>query len=294
MNKTKKWLVLGLGLSLVMGVGLVGCGKSSSSSESTNAKVANKKTLIVATSGTLYPTSFHTSKNSKLTGYDIEVVRAVAKGLHKKVEFKELSVDGQLTAVNTGKADMAANDFGLSPARKKQYALSTVYKHSFNSVMVRNSDDSGIHSWADIKGKKSAGEAGTGYQRLAQQLGAKLVNYDNVSNDVYLKDVKNGKTDMIMNDYYLQKLALKAIPNNGLHLIKNMYFTTSDDGQGVGILMKKSNTKLKAEVDKEVKKLLKDGTIKKISEKYYGADVTKKPNVKISKNFTIQSKYTGQ
>ncbi|MCH4123144.1 MAG: transporter substrate-binding domain-containing protein [Levilactobacillus sp.] len=292
MNKTKKWLVLGLGLSLVMGVGLVGCGKSSS--ESTNTKVANKKTLIVATSGTLYPTSFHASKNSKLTGFDVEVVRAVAKGLHKKVEFKELSVDGQLTAVNSGKADMAANDFGLSPARKDKYALSTVYKHSFNSIMVRNSDDSGIHNWADIEGKKSAGEAGTGYQRLAQQLGAKLVNYDNVSNDVYLKDVKNGKTDFIMNDYYLQKLALKAIPNNGLHLVKNMYFTTSDDGQGVGILMKKSNTKLKAEINKEIKKLLKDGTIKKLSEKYYGADVTKKPNVKIAKNFTIKSKYTGQ
>ena len=124
---------------------------------------------------------------------------------------------------------------------------------------------------------------------MAQQLGAKLVNYDNVSNDVYLKDVKNGKTDLIMNDYYLQKLALKAVPNNGLHIAKNMYFTTSDDGQGVGILMKKSNTKLKKEVDREIQKLLK-----KISEKYYGADVTQKPTVHISKNFTIKSKYTGQ
>lgn len=292
MNKTKKWLVLGLGLSVILSGALVGCGTSSKTS--TNTKVANKKTLIVATSGTLYPTSFHTSKNSKLTGFDVEVVRAVAKGLHKKVQFKELSVDGQLTAVNSGKADLAVNDFGLSPARKKQYALSTVYKHSFNSLVVRDKDDSGIHSWADIKGKKAAGEAGTGYQRLAQQLGAKLVNYDNVSNDVYLKDVKNGKTDLIMNDYYLQKLALKAVPNNGLHIAKNMYFTTSDDGQGVGILMKKSNTKLKKEIDREIQKLLKDGTIKKISEKYYGADVTQKPTVHISKNFTIKSKYTGQ
>ncbi|GEO66164.1 transporter substrate-binding domain-containing protein [Levilactobacillus spicheri] len=292
MNKTKKWLVLGLGLGLVLSAGLVGCGKSST--QSTNDKVANKKTLIVATSGTLYPTSFHDAKSKKLTGFDIEVVRAVAKGLHKKVEFKELNVDGQLTAVKTGKADMAANDFGLSKARKKDYSLSTTYKHSFNSIMVRNSDDSGIHSWADIKGKKSAGEAGTGYQRLAQQLGAKLVNYDNVSNDVYLKDVKNGKTDFIANDYYLQKLALSAVPNNGLHLIKNMYFTTSDDNGGVGILMKKSNTKLKKEIDQQVNKLLKNGTIKKLSEKYYGADVTQKPTVHISKNFTIKSQYKGQ
>ncbi|WP_258435349.1 hypothetical protein [Levilactobacillus brevis] len=58
MNKTKKWLVLGLGLSVILSGALVGCGTSSKTS--TNTKVANKKTLIVATSGTLYPTSFHT------------------------------------------------------------------------------------------------------------------------------------------------------------------------------------------------------------------------------------------
>ena len=292
MNKTKKWLVLGLSLGLVLSTGLVGCGKSSS--QSTNNKVANKKTLIVATSGTLYPTSFHDAKTKKLTGFDVEVVRAVAKGLHKKVEFKELSVDGQLTALKTGKADIAANDYGLSPARKKQFALSTVYKHSFSSLVVRDKNNSGIHSWSDIKGKKAAGEAGTNYQRLAQQLGAKLVNYDNVSNDVYMRDVKNGKTDFIMNDYYLQKLALAATPNSHLHIAKGMYFTTSDDGSGVGMLMKKSNTKLQREIDKEVKKLLKNGTIKKLAVKYYGADVTKKPTVHISKNFTIKSTYKGQ
>ncbi len=152
---------------------------------------------------------------------------------------------------------MAANDFGISPARKKQYTLSTPYKHSFNSIIVRKKDDSGIHSWADIKGKKAAGEAGTNYQALAKQLGAKVVNYDNVSNDVYLKDVKNGKTDLIMNDYYLQKLALAATPNSGLTIQKNMYFTTNEDGSGVGILMKKGNTKLAKQVNQALASLKK-------------------------------------
>ncbi len=193
-----------LGLVAVVGLVLAGCGQKSSSSKS-----ADKSPLIVATSGTLYPTSYHDPKTKKLTGFDVQIVRAVGKKLGRKVEFKQLNVDGQLTAVKTGKADMAANDFGISPARKKEFTLSTPYKHSFNSIIVRKKDDSGIHSWADIKGKKAAGEAGTNYQRLAKQLGATTVNYNNVSNDVYFRDVKNGRTDLIMNDYYLQKLALK-------------------------------------------------------------------------------------
>ena len=142
---------------LVVG-GLTACGKKST---------ATPKTLTVATSGTLYPTSYHDSKTKKLTGYDIEVVRAVAKDLGMKVKFKEYNVDGQLAAVKSGKADLAVNDFAISPARQKQFLMSTPFKHSFNSIVVRASDDSGIHSWADIKGKKAAGEAGTGYQRLA-------------------------------------------------------------------------------------------------------------------------------
>lgn len=258
---------------------LTGCG---------NQDAANKKTLTVATSGTLYPTSYHDPKTKKLTGYDVEVVRAIAKGLHKKVVFKEYSVDGMLTAVKTGKADMAVDDFAISPARKKNYLMSSPIKHSFNSIMVRSSDNSGINSWSDLKGKKSAGEAGTNYQRLSKQLGAKLVNYDNVSNDVYVRDLKNGKTDYIMNDYYLEKLALQADPNSGLKILPNMYFTTNEDGSGEGIVFNKKDKALQKEVNQEISKLKKNGKLSKIAKKYYGADVTKKVKVKGLKHFTIK------
>lgn len=258
---------------------LAGCGSQSA---------AKKKTLTVATSGTLYPTSYHDSKTKKLTGYDVEVVRVIAKCLHKKVVFKEYSVDGMLTAVKTGKVDMAIDDFAISPARKKNYLMSSPIKHSFNSIMVRASGNSGINSWSDLKGKKSAGEAGTNYQHLSKQLGAKLVNYDNVSNDVYIRDLKNGKTDYIMNDYYLQKLAMQAMPNSGLKILPNMYFTTNEDGSGEGIVFNKKDKALQKEVNQEIAKLKKNGKLSKIAKKYYGADVTKKVNVKGLKHFTIK------
>lgn len=103
----KKFLTI-LSVVILTIIGLSACGKKST---------ADKDTWTVATSGTLYPTSYHDPKTKKLTGYDVEVIRAVAKGLHKKVKFKEYDVDGMLTAVKTGKADMAADDFAISPAR---------------------------------------------------------------------------------------------------------------------------------------------------------------------------------
>ncbi|MBM7543373.1 cystine transport system substrate-binding protein [Weissella beninensis] len=287
----KRFWIISFTLLLAFSVVLAGCGAKKSNNATSASKLAKQKTLVVATSGTLFPTSYHGTDN-KLEGYDVDIARAVAKGLNKKIKFKELDVSATLNAVNSGVADMAVNDYGITKQRKKTFALSIPYKYSFNSMIVRKKDQSGIHSFADLKGKKAGGEAGTGYQRLATQIGAKAVNYDNVANDVYIRDVENGRLDVILNDYYLQRMAIRAIPgaSKQLTIPKNLYFQVSDTSAGSGVLMKKQNTALQTAVNKELKKLLKDGTIKKISEKYYdGADVTHKPTVHIAKTFTLKN-----
>ena len=63
----------------------------------------------------------------------------------------------------------------------------------------------------DLKGKKAAGAASTKYMKIAKKMGAGLVVYDNVTNDVYMQDLVNGRTDVIVNDYYLQKMAVAAV-----------------------------------------------------------------------------------
>lgn len=73
-----------------------------------------------------------------------------------------------------------------------------------------------------------------------------------------------------------------------------MYFTNNEDGKGEGIVMNKKDAKLQSQVNGELAKLRKNGKLSKIAKKFYGTDVTKKPNVHISKHFTIQKKYTGR
>ena len=58
--------------------------------------------------------------------------------------------------------------------------------------------------------RKTAGAASTKYMKIAKKMGAELVVYDNVTNDVYMQDLVNGRTDVIVNDYYLQKMAVAA------------------------------------------------------------------------------------
>lgn len=85
----KKWLV---GLALVTaGVILTACGSGQSSEDDSWTKVKDQKELTVATSGTLFPSSYYNDEN-RLVGYDVDVAKAVAKKLDLKINFKEYNV----------------------------------------------------------------------------------------------------------------------------------------------------------------------------------------------------------
>lgn len=263
---------------------LVACGaKTKDSGDSSLSKVEDKKVLTVATSGTLFPSSYYNDKN-ELVGYDVDIAKEVAKRLNLKIEFKEYNVDGQIASLDKGETDFAANDFGLTAEdRKKKFSLSIPIKYSFTSLIVRKSDDSGIHSLDDLKGKKAAGEPNTSYMKFAEKMGAIPFTYDNATNDQYLTDVANGRTDVIINDYYLQKMSVGALPNIPVKILDGIYFDPSESG----FLFKKESDKLREKVDSTLEEMKKDGTLAKISNTYFGEDVS----VKSDKNIeTVDSK----
>lgn len=266
-------------LSFILLLALAGCGQTTKEKKTTTAwdKIKNKGTLVVATSGTLYPTSYHEDKTNNLTGYDVEVVKEVAKRLHLKVQFKEMGFDGILPSLQSGMVDLAANDIGVTKEREKSFDFSKPYKFSFGSMLVRKADQSGIHSLNDLKGKKAAGAATSIFSQIAKQNGAQIVTYGNVSNDVYLRDVALGRTDVILNDYYLQSIAVKMMPQFNLEVNPNLFYMPSYSA----LVTKKGNKELMSKVNTTLDEMKKDGTLSKLSKEFFvGFDVTKKPNVK--------------
>ena len=197
--------------------------------------------------------------------------------IEKRGSITEMGVDGMLTAVNSGQVDIANYSLEDDNKNVKKFLRSEPYKYSFTSMVVRESDNSGISSWKDLKGKKAAGAASTKYMKIAKKMGAELVVYDNVTNDVYMQDLVNGRTDVIVNDYYLQKMAVAAI--------KDKYPVKINDGiysnpYSTSFTFSLKNKTLQEKVNKAIKDMKKDGTLTKISEKFFaGQDVTKKTKV---------------
>lgn len=267
---------LGLGLVAIIGLSLAACSSGntasdkSSSSETAWEKIEDRGTLKVATSGTLYPSSFHESETDDLTGYEVEVIREAAKRLNLEVEFTEMGVDGMLTSVNSGAIDVAAMGIDRDGENADKYNYTIPYKYSFGSMVVRESDDSSIEKLEDLKGKKAAGAATTSYMKVARHYGAEEVIYDNATNDQYLSDVANGRTDVILNDYYSQKLAVAALPEIPVK-VHDIFYNPSETNYAI----KKGNDVLTKKLDTALEDMKADGTMTKLSEQFYdGADVT--------------------
>lgn len=272
----KKLLVPAL---LVSSLALAACSGTADKSASTNQteweKIKEAGVLKVATPGTLYPTSYHDDAD-QLVGYEIDMVNEIGKRLDIKIEYQEIGVAEAFTSVDSGKVDVTVNNFDTTKERLEKYNFSIPYKYSIGGMIVRADGSSGIEAadLSDWKGKKAGGGAGTQYMKLAEKLGAEPVIYDNVTNDVYLRDVSTGRTDFIPNDYYTQVIAINYITQQ-FPDIKVKMGTPKYNPTEQGIVMRKTDTSLKEQVDKALTSMKEDGTLKAISEKYYaGQDLT--------------------
>lgn len=273
-----KRMTKGLAALLLLAVPLAACGDSSTDQADTSRwdEIKEDGTLTVGTAGTLYPASFREEDSDTLTGFDVELMKEIGKRLDLEVQFKEMAFDNMLTSVQNGQVDVAANDISVTDDRKEKFAFSTPYKYTYGTAIVRKSDLSGIESLEDLKGKKAAGEATTVFMDVARQYGAEEVIYDNATNDQYLRDVSTGRTDVILNDYYLQTLALAFFPEFDITIHPDIAYNP----QEVAFLMDKENTELQENIDRVLAEMLEDGTVKELSETFYnGADVSVEPDV---------------
>lgn len=274
MKRTTK----GLAATLFLAIPLAACGDDSTDQADTTRweEIQEEGTLTVGTAGTLYPASFREEESDTLTGFDVELMKEVAKRLDLEIEFKETAFDNMLTSVQNGQIDVAANDISVTEDRKEKFAFSKPYKYTYGTAIVRKSDLSGIESLEDLKGKKAAGEATTVFMDVAREYGAEEVIYDNATNDQYLRDVSTGRTDVILNDYYLQTLALAFFPEFDITIHPDIAYNP----QEVAFLMDKENDELQKNIDRVLDEMLEDGTVKKLSEQFYnGADVSVEPDV---------------
>ncbi len=258
----KKSLIAIASLLVVGVLFLSGC----QSQESEKAQGSTKNVLRVGTEGTYSPFSFRDEKD-QLTGYDVDVAKAVAKKINYKIKFVEAPWDSMLAAFDAKKSDVIFNQVSVIPERKEKYLFSTPYSVSHPALIV-NKDNDEIKDFADLKGKTSAQSLTSNYAQMAEELGAEISSVDGFSKAVEL--VGDNRADATLNDDVTYYDYLNQKPNAPIKIVK-----TSDEATEVAAMFHKGDEKLVEKVDKAIKELEADGTLTKLSEKYFKKDISK-------------------
>ena len=233
----------------------------------TLAEVQEAGVLVVGTEGTYRPFTFHEGGTGDLTGYDVEVVQAVADELGVEVEFQETQWDAIFTGLDAGRFDVIANQVSITPEREADYAFSTPYTVSPGVVVVKEGDDS-IRSFADLEGKRTAQSLSSNWYQLAQDSGAQVEAVEGWAQAVAL--LEQGRVDATIND---SLTFLDHEKTQGGDTGLAVAVETEDEARNAFAFRKGSGTLVEA-VDEALTTLRQDGTLAEISEEYFGADVS--------------------
>jgi cystine transport system substrate-binding protein len=265
-----------IGLMAAAALALAGCGSSSpapagsapaAGTDTSLSDVKSAGELKIGTEGTYRPFSFHADGSGELTGYDVEIIEAVAGKLGVKPNFQETQFDAIFAGLEARRFDVVANQVSITDERKAKYDFSTPYTVS-TGVIVTKADNNSINSFADLKGKSTAQSLTSNWYKLAQESGANVQAVEGWAQAVTL--LKQGRVDATINDKLTYLDHHKTTHDDSIKIAAE----TTDKSLSA-FAFRKGSTSLVEAVNKGLDELQADGTLARISQQYFDADVTK-------------------
>jgi polar amino acid transport system substrate-binding protein len=259
--------VLLVGAVALVAAGCGGGGSSSSSSSETTEEstggggeeaTAGGEPLTVG-SDIPYP-PFEQGKPGSYTGFDIELMEAIAEKMGRTAEFEDTSFETIFRDVGQGKFEAVISAATITPEREKAVDFSNPYYDSEQAVLVK--EGSSIKSLEELEGKTVAVQQGTTGQELAKEKigGAEIRPYPEGPDAV--NALKAGTVEAVIID---APVAQNAVEKSGGVEIAEKVPTEEQYGIAVG----QGETELLGEINKDLEEIEKDGTYTKIYKKWF-------------------------
>jgi len=232
----------------------------------TLAEVQESGELVVGTEGTYRPFSYHEGGSGALTGYDIEVVTAVAEKLGVEVTFEETQWDAIFAGLQSGRFDIIANQVSINDEREAAYTMSDPYTVSPGVLIVADSNTE-ISSFDDLSGFSSAQSLTSNWYEVAVGYGATVEAVEGWAQAAEL--LTQGRVDATVNDELTFLDFEKTEGDTGLKIVDE-----TDDASLNAFALPKGSDDLAAAINEALAELRADGTLAAISESYFGSDVS--------------------
>lgn len=260
MQFKNKSMLLVTALVLLLSFTLSACGGS-----------GNSKVLRVGVDDSYPPMEYKDADGKTTIGFDVDVAKEIGKRMNKDVEFVSTAWDGVFAALEADKFDCIISSCSINDEREKNHSLTKAYIAN-KLVMVTSKANTDIKSPQDLKGKKVGAQTGTTSSDYVEKelipkgVNTELSKYDLVTQP--FADLKVGRIDAIIVDIVVAKYYLAKDKES----FKVAW--ESPDSEPMAICCQKKGTALRDQIDKILNDMRTDGSMKKISEKWFGEDVT--------------------
>ena len=216
-----------------------------------------RDTLRVGTEPTFAPFEFLDTKTQEFSGFDIDLIKAVADKAGYDIKVMNMGFDALIPALSAGTIDVIASGISITEERQKKVDFTSPYYQSGLSYLVRKADAEKIKTLA-----VQIGTTGAAYAKNVE--GARVSAFNTTSEAFMDLNVKNA--DAVVLDRPVLAYFLKTKPR----VAKNLQLSTEiADAEHFGFAVKKGNAELLQKLNAALEELKKSGEFAKIEDKWF-------------------------
>lgn len=215
------------------------------------------------------------SPSGQLVGFEIDLGNEICKRLQMRCVWVETGFDGIIPALQGRKFDAIMSAMSITPKREEQVAFSQPLFNTPSRLIAK--DGSGLQPTVQsLRGKAVGVAQGSTQEAYAKAnwatAGINVVSYAN-QEQVY-PDLRSGRIDATFTDALAGINGfLKTPQGSGYGFAGQDVSDPKTLGKGAGIGFRKDDPALRHKIDQAIDSMLKDGTYKRIEQKYFDIDI---------------------
>lgn len=215
--------------------------------------------LVIGTEALYPPYEFHAVIDGKdtIVGFDIDLANAIAKELGVQLKIVDMAFDGIIPALQAGQIDIAIAAISPTDERKKVVAFSDIYYAATQNCLIRVADKDKYPTIDSLEGKKIGAQLGALQETIAKEQikNSKVLALDKVP--TLVQELKSKNIEAVICE---GPVAEGFVRKNADLMITP--FTFKDDSLGSAVALPMDQPELLALINKVIKDLTDNGTLK--------------------------------
>lgn len=237
----------------------------SASSGGPATEPSQQEPLRVALTGTYPPFSFYDAEG-ELTGFDVQVARALGEAMGREVEITTTEWDGIIAGLLVGKYDTVVGSMAITPEREQRVDFSDPYYISGAQLFVREQDREIFQSIGDLEGRRVGVGLGETYEHYLRNNHPEIRAVTYKSAVDFFRDMLDRRIDAFLTDrlvglYQIESADMPFVPTGPL-----LY------EERIAIPVRPERQQLLAEINQGLETLEQDGSLAELRRAWFGAD----------------------